>query len=265
MKNPRFQQWPDSTLVRFTEEALEAMKPRPGSYKALSQPAAGATGIYTIDNTADGLHDVIRRETGERYGVVWLESVADNEDLTAAKGSAHPSWQRGNWMQTFTGRQFYPLAPRPEDIDIIDIAHALSMQCRYNGHVRHFYSVAQHCVLISSLVSPENALWALLHDATEAYVGDMIRPLKLHMPDYQAVENRVMLAIAEKFGIEPSMPPDVKAADSRILLDERDALMGEPAGDWAIDGDPFGIGIDPWPPSTAEVHYLHRFAELTRS
>ncbi len=174
----------------------------------------------------------------------------------------HPSWQRGNWMQTFTGRRFYPLDPRPEDINILDIAHALSMQCRYNGHVRKLYSVAEHCVLVSRLVAPEHALWALLHDATEAYVGDMIRPLKLHMPEFQAVENKVMLTIAQKFGIAGDMPNEVHEADSRILLDERAALMGPPAGEWGIEGEPFGVEILAWSPAIAELEYLARFAEL---
>jgi hypothetical protein len=185
-----------------------------------------------------------------------MSLTSDNTDTT-------PSWQRGHWMQTFTGRQFYPLDPRPEDIDIIDIAHALSMQCRYNGHVQRFMSVAEHCVLMSRVVAPEHALWALLHDATEAYVGDMIRPLKLHMPEYRAVEDRVMLAIAAAFDIDPDMPPEVKIADSRILLDERAALLGTPPGNWNVDGEPFGIEIPAWDPQAAEAQYLQRFAVLT--
>lgn len=87
-------------------------------------------------------------------------------------------WHRGSWMQTYTGRRLFPMDPSPADVDIIDIAHALSMQCRYNGHVRRFMSVAEHCVLISENVPAQDALWGLLHDATEAYVGDMIRPLR---------------------------------------------------------------------------------------
>lgn len=184
--------------------------------------------------------------------------------MTATEArSAQPSWHRGNWMQTYTGRQFYPLDPRPEDVDVVDVAHALSMQCRYNGHVHCFMSVAEHCVLVSRLVPSEHALWGLLHDATEAYVGDMVRPLKLHMPEYRAVEDQVMVAIAEKFGVDPAMPPAVTDADSRILLDERAALLGSPAGDWNVSGEPFGIEIPAWDPATAKTEYLVRFAELT--
>ena len=185
-------------------------------------------------------------------------SVDETETRTA------PSWHRGHFMQTYTGRQFYPMDPQAAEVDIVDIAHALSMQCRYNGHVRELYSVAQHCVLVSRLVPAEHALWGLLHDATEAYVGDMIRPLKVHMPDYCAVEDRVMVAIAEKFGLtSTTMPTSVREADTRILLDERATLLGEPAGDWMVDGDPFGITIAPWSPARAEAEYLLRFAELS--
>lgn len=176
----------------------------------------------------------------------------------------HASWHRGHFMQTFTGRAFYPMDPRPEEIDIIDIAHALSMQCRYNGHVRRFMSVAEHCVLVSRLVPEEDALWGLLHDATEAYVGDMIHPLKRHMPAFCDAEDQVMAAIAEKFGLTSSqMPTSVHEADTRILLDERAALLGEPADDWGIKGDPFDVVIEAWSPEVAENAYLRRFHDLT--
>jgi hypothetical protein len=107
----------------------------------------------------------------------------------------------GDWMQTYTGRAFWPLAPQADDIDPADIAHALSMLCRYGGHVERFYSVAEHCVLMSYAVPPGYALWALLHDATEAYMGDMVRPLKRSMPEYQAAEARLSAVICDRFGL----------------------------------------------------------------
>lgn len=177
--------------------------------------------------------------------------------------TTQPVIDRGHWMQTFTGRQFYPMCPLPQDVDILDIAHSLSMQCRYNGHVHRYMSVAEHCVLVSRLVEPEHALWGLLHDATEAYVGDMIRPLKLHMPQYREAEDRVMVAIAQRFGISPQMPANVRDVDTRILLDERNALFDEPAGEWNVAGEPFGIVIPAWSPRQAEAEYLTRFIELT--
>jgi len=176
-----------------------------------------------------------------------------------------PLWTRGDWMQTFTGRQFYPMDPHPNDVDPLDIAHALSLLCRYNGHVTRFYSVAEHCILMSRAVAPDHALWALLHDATEAYVGDMIRPLKRSMPDYRAAEDQVMRAIAARFGIADAMPAEVHEADSRILLTERDALMRPSGHAWGIDGlEPLPVEIIGWPPRVAEREYLARLAELTR-
>jgi hypothetical protein len=174
-------------------------------------------------------------------------------------------WLRGDWMQTYTGKQFYALDPRPEDIDPHDIAHALSMQCRFNGHVTQFYSVAEHCILLSEAVSPENALWALLHDATEAYVGDLVRPLKKNLPQYIAIEDKLMGVIAQRFGIEGGeIPPEVHWADARILLTERDALMRPSNIEWAADAlDPLPVQIQGWNPGTAEVLYLARLWELT--
>lgn len=186
--------------------------------------------------------------------------------------AGEPGWHRGDWMQTYTGRRFYPTAPAADDVDIIDIAHALGMLCRYAGHVDRFYSVAEHCVLMSRAVPRALALEALLHDATEAYTVDVPRPLKVQLPDYQAAEARVAIAIAEHFGhqrIEGGQiveHPDVKAADTRILLDERTALMAaySPSNRWGVDSlTPLGVNVEGWMPAEAERRYLDRFFELT--
>lgn len=170
----------------------------------------------------------------------------------------------GDWMQTFTGRAFYPLAARVDDIDPEDIAHALAMICRYGGHVQRFYSVAEHCVLMSHAVAPENALWALLHDATEAYVGDMVRPLKHSMPAYRAAEDRLMAVICERFGLDPVCPAEVKAADNRILVDEREVLMGRSPLPWTSteNVEALGVQIHGWGPAEAKNRYLARLGEL---
>lgn len=175
------------------------------------------------------------------------------------------AWTRGSWMHTFTGRRFYPLDPRPEDVDPVDIAHALSLICRYGGHTTRFYSVAEHCVLLSHAVAPVHALWALLHDATEAYVGDMVRPLKHHMPDYCAAEDRVMVAIADRFGLASAlMPHEVKDADNRILLDERAAVLCPTEEVWAVDHlEPLGVQVHGMSPEWAEIAYAERLKELT--
>lgn len=167
-------------------------------------------------------------------------------------------------MQTFTGRRFYPLDPQPDEIDPLDIAHALSLICRYGGHVTRFYSVAEHCVLMSRAVEPEHALWALLHDATEAYVGDMVRPLKHHLPEYRAIEDKVMNAVATRFRITNVMPAEVKAADNSILLDERAALLTPTDEVWGVDGlEPLGVDVAGLPPEAAEYAYTERLTELT--
>src|SRR5690348_18006267 len=105
-------------------------------------------------------------------------------------------------IHTFTGRTFCPLDPKPEDIDIQDIAHALSCQCRFTGHSRKFYSVAEHCVRVSLLVSPDLQLAALLHDASEAYLSDVARPIKRlpAMAEYRRTEEALQRQIYLCFG-----------------------------------------------------------------
>ena len=172
--------------------------------------------------------------------------------------------RRGDWMQTFTGKAFWPLDPRADEIDPVDIAHALSMLCRYGGHVKRFYSVAEHCVLMSHAVSPENALAALLHDATEAYMVDLPRPVKRHLPDYAVYEDALAVVIAERFGTSATMPAEVKEADNRILLNERDALMATPPRPWGLDGlEPLPVQIHAWQPFYANAIYLDRLRDLT--
>lgn len=173
---------------------------------------------------------------------------------------------RGDWMQTFTGRAFYMMAPEAEDIDPVDIAHALSLLCRYGGHVQRFYSVAEHCVLMSYAVSPENALWALLHDATEAYLGDMIRPLKRSMSLYVETEDHLMGVICDRFGLDWGMPGEVRDADARILHDERAALLGPSPRPWnaALEAlEPLDVQVMGLAPDMIEALYLARFYELT--
>lgn len=183
-------------------------------------------------------------------------------------------WHRGDWMQTFSGHRFYPLDPKPEDIDPRDIAHSLSLLCRYNGHIDRFYSVAEHCILMS-LVMPtrELALEALLHDGSEAYCGDMVRPLK-HTPEltpYRVAEDRVMNALAARFGLLVDAEgvhhksPEVQDADTRILLTERTALMRnyKPSDRWHADGmAPLDVPIHAWSPDEAEDAYLDRLFDL---
>lgn len=179
------------------------------------------------------------------------------------KTAALAEWTRGDWMQTHTGRRFYPLDPRSDEIEPVDIAHALSLLCRYGGHVERFYSVAEHCILMSEAVPPEDALAALLHDATEAYVVDVPRPLKRQLLDYREIEDTVWFVIAVRFGVDLTLPVSVKEADDRILLTERNALMPR-AERWYLDGvvEPLPVEVTGWPPEEAERRYLDRLAAL---
>lgn len=169
------------------------------------------------------------------------------------------------WMQVYSGAPFYPLTAQPEDIEITDIAHALGMVCRYAGHCRRFYSVAEHCWLLSYSVDQEHALTALLHDATEAYMGDLVRPLKNRMPDYKAVEDRLWSVIADRFNLPEGIPQQVKEYDTRIVADEREQIMAPSRLPWtATEGyAPLGVYINGWSPITAGEKYLARFHQLT--
>jgi uncharacterized protein len=173
--------------------------------------------------------------------------------------------RKGDWIQTFTGKQFWPLDPRAEDVDIVDIAHSLSMQCRYNGHCREFYSVAEHCFRMSFRVRPENALAALLHDAAEAYLSDVPRPIKPQLAGYKEMEHAIEKVVAEKFGVQYPWPDEIHNADERLLADEMEALMAPPPVPWNLrfkgfyDGD-FG---DVMTAAEAKKAFLARFEILT--
>lgn len=170
----------------------------------------------------------------------------------------------GDFIQTYTGGHFWPLAPSREDLHIEDIAHALSMICRYNGHCMEFYSVAEHCVLLSHAVSKENALWALLHDASEAYISDVPRPIKPMLSEYKVIEKAIMEHVCVKFGLPFEMPAEVHEMDMRICLDEREQNMMQTDVEWNIKGGPLGVNLKCWFPRRAEYEFLARFRELTK-
>jgi len=168
------------------------------------------------------------------------------------------------WITTFTGKLFYPLRPRVEDVDIRDIAHALSNICRFTGHCPKFYSVAQHSVIVSRCVSKENALWGLLHDASEAYISDIARPVK-HDPRlsiYTAFELSIMAVVAEKYGLDVHEPQEVKEVDAMVLRNEA-KCFGMLTCEWKhYDLPDLDIGILPMEPELAEELFKDRFLEL---
>lgn len=167
--------------------------------------------------------------------------------------------RKGNWMQTASGAQFWPIDPRPGEIDINDIAHALSMLCRFGGHCKRFYSVAEHCVHMSRIVSQENKLWALLHDASEAYLVDVPRPIKPFLVGYKEAEEKIMNAVCVKFNLEPEMPDEVKIADNAILFDEAAQNMAPKPAKWDFECEPLGIELQYWSPEVARNHFMKQF------
>lgn len=163
-----------------------------------------------------------------------------------------------------SGEYFDFASPETCKIEVETIAHALSNICRFTGHTGRFYSVAEHCVHASHLVPPEDALAALMHDAAEAVLGDVSRPLKSLLPDYRAIERRVERAIFARFGLPDELPTSVKVADRRMLGIEQRVCMNN-FDDWpgvepmALFGDP-GIGF--WAPPVAARAFLVRYQQI---
>jgi hypothetical protein len=145
------------------------------------------------------------------------------------------------WIQTFSGGRFYPLAPEPDDVKIVDVAHALSLNNRFTGHALRPYSVGEHSLLVVRILmgwgqGPETLMWGLMHDASEAYISDIARPLKVQ-PEfkfYRDIEKEVMDAVAQHFRLELSEPAIVKEADTLALAIEAEMLMPQrEKAEWA--------------------------------
>lgn len=170
--------------------------------------------------------------------------------------------RKGGWTQTFTGRQFWGMDARPEDIEITDIAHALANVNRYNGHTPVPYSVAQHSVYVSMECDPEDAFDGLMHDSSEGYIGDMISPIKKFLPEYGKVEEKLMATIRRKFWMNPIEPPSVKRADLTVLAAESRDLFPKKPADWKLPLPPVDRKIRPVNWKTAERMFLKRFNDL---
>lgn len=170
---------------------------------------------------------------------------------------------RGATVATRSGLYFDFLDPQPDQISIEDIAHGLSQTCRFGGQCPRFYSVAQHSVLVSRIVAPEHAFAGLMHDAAEAYVGDIPSPLKQLLPDFKAVEARAEAAIAAKFGIELPLAPEIKRAD-RIALSTEQRDVQKNRDPWGLDAyPPLATRVVPCSPEMARETFLAAFRELS--
>lgn len=190
-----------------------------------------------------------------------------DEYVEAIRAFDRASGRQGEWFFSASGRRFWPFDPRPEDVHLEDIAHALSLQCRFCGNVSAFLSVGQHSVMVSRICAPYAALAGLLHDASEAYLGDVIRPIKKLLPTYEAIEDGVMRAVCVRFGLgadDEALWREVKRADNVALSTEMRDLAraggkltepAEPPMDERI--------VESWSPEVAKRRFLERFHELS--
>ena len=178
-----------------------------------------------------------------------------------------------SWIITYTGKLVNSFKLTLEDIEIVDVAHSLSLQCRFNGHCNRFYSVAEHCVRMADHVKDETeddkvAFYALMHDASEAYFGDVPSPIKYAMPKLQWLEGLIWKQIVGKYEIETSEGTDriIDRADKRMLCTERRALLPGVAefecckGVDSYDDDKDTMG---WHPQFAEGAFLRMFKYFT--
>ncbi len=172
---------------------------------------------------------------------------------------------RGPTITLASGRLFDFLDPHGSDFDIEDIAHGLAHVCRYAGQCRAFYSVAEHSILVADTVG-EFAFEALLHDAAEAFIGDVTRPFKQLLPEYKRIEATVEDAIAERFGLDRRSRDEVKRADLRVLAAEQEQVMAPGCADWAVNA-----GVEPAPvvvrllePVAAKSAFLERYERYLR-
>jgi len=175
--------------------------------------------------------------------------------------------RKGDWEQVYSGEKFWPLDPKPEEVNIKDIAHSLALQCRFNGHCNKFFSIAQHSVFVSKIVPPEQALAGLLHDGAEAYTGDIISPLKKFLPpEFREIEKAIEKAIFEHFEINNINHFEIKKADRIALFTEMRDLMKKPYSKWdeqdSLQAHP--DKIIPLNPGEAEKEFIERYKELTQ-
>ena len=166
-----------------------------------------------------------------------------------------------HWITTYTGKKFHYLDPQPEEIDIVDIAHHLSHLCRFTGACKGFYSVADHSIHVAELLPLELRLAGLLHDAAEAYINDISRPVK-YSHKLQETEAIIESAIAKKFGVDFS-DPKIKEADNIMIATEARDLMPNMDG-WAELPTPLPTKITPSPPfHIIRAAFLYRFRSYT--
>lgn len=174
----------------------------------------------------------------------------------------------GGWIQTYSGAVFRPLDPNPEILTIEDVVVPLSRMCRYGGHCERFYSVAEHCVLMADYLwragfGAGSCLQALMHDASEAFIADIVRPVKGMLAGYKPAELRLMAALSPRFGFAWPMLPEVHHLDAAMIAVERANMKPRPDISDAIWGArepaPDGIELRFWDRDVAAANFRSRF------
>ncbi len=167
------------------------------------------------------------------------------------------------YLGTYTNKKFHFLEPTTDEICIMDIAHSLSNQCRFNGHTEVFYSVAEHCCIISDLVEAadrdrQEVLSGLLHDASEAYLCDIPSPLKPYLTNYMEMERRLEYIIQKKYNILPKTSY-IAYYDMHICGEEARQLFEE-VPDWVENYHRLpSVKVKRWSPEVAKKEFLSRF------
>ena len=181
-------------------------------------------------------------------------------------------YRAAGFVETYTGRAFWPLKPDSRDVTIIDIAHHLSQQCRYAGATAWPYSTAQHCCLLADYVqekmggTPLDCLQILMHDAAEAFLVDMPRPVKQFMPEFRKWDNAINNCIRLWLGLgDLPIPSWQDELDSRIIMDERAQVMSDSDNDWGHNLEPLGMLVSPWSSVVAEQNFLMRYAVYAKA
>lgn len=169
-------------------------------------------------------------------------------------------------IETFTGIYIRPFDPDPDKFDIRDIAHALANKCRYTGHVARFFSVAEHSVLMAlhfmNIGEYELAYDALMHDASEAYLPDVARPMKRHVPELMKIEDRMQRRLAERFGFRWPFHKEIHEADRACCMAEARVLMRSGGEGWQLRCEPLDVEIDCLTPEQAEEAFLAMYSTL---
>lgn len=205
--------------------------------------------------------------------------TAENQKIWDAAHSVElPKVDKADiYIRTYTGGKFHPFAPKPDEVSILDIAHSLSQQCRFSGHTRKFYSVAQHSVLVArhlTFRATNFLLAALLHDAPEAYLVDLPTPIKRNVSftdEWRRLDSWIADSINEAFWVTTAGTVRIiKEIDHRMLLTEqRDLMCGADLNEMNIGWrgpvlEPFDFTIEPWSCEQAEEEFLTDFREYMK-